>query len=898
MANFLPQNSSPFGQMNLYTPDWSFLTTVMGTKQSEYDKGFNAVKSAYDYINTLDLTNPENQAYKDDLMNKLEGTFKSIANLDLSKGENIQKALGVMNPITEDKMLMYDVAITNKNKSEYAKAESYRNSTDPEIRKQYNKYAQLYLNYGQLELQEASRKDGSILNVKPRNFVPFGDPIGKLDKAMKDSGIKVTMSEATGGYIIETTNGPMAAQVFNDWAKMQLGDEFSEQFNIMSSVQVESAIRSQMEELGVDKRQATENVARSLEPMLIDKETKKVLAYDKEYQSLNSVLNNLQNSGQNYTASEADQIKNLIIQRDNIEKLKENSIRESTKLLQGDIDYVSGNLAHFFTEDIQDSIIDNWATSTSNATYSKTLKADEVVLTKMRIASSDSQHAARLIYDYTKLQWDNYWKSQDATAKANGTVSSSTTGIGTTSSTILGTYTSTTGEAPTGLQNMKESYDASLKGLHQNIIGSGGVIDMMQFNKHDGNEYKKVLDKLYNLTTTEGFGKYNVSPNRGLTRDEVAILNDLSFELGLGTGGNTPIISSMNANAWYDILTSGVYEKAKTDMLQVANIAGNDPEKVALLQNTLNEMTTYVNTKDDIVKTWSSLSDKIATDDTGIFAGAKVVTYDNAGNPIIDASGVNRAVQETALETFVPSYYKRPIALGDVTSYNDIPGIYLQQIVNSVGDLVSDEDDIEVEGFDLETIQSMNSVDIGKAFSNNIKASYDPNDKLVNITMQGTIGTGKSQTNGKISFSVPYTTVQNNIVLQTILGNDINKNTKDPIFTAGQFSELMQNPWAEIKGADLVSGLEYSVTGDPNISGQYGLRIDYKITDPITKEKRTDYKWISVVQGSPEAIVELNKELENLQLIYIKAEQAARAEYATGQPTYTFQEILNQIYGQ
>ena len=207
MANFLPMNSSPFGQMNLYTPDWSFLTTVMGTKQAEYDKGFNAVKSAYDQINSLDLTNPDNVAYKESVMQKLNGTFKSIANLDLSKGENISKALATMNPITKDKMLMYDHALTQKYGTEHAKMESYRNSTDPEIRKQYNRYAELHLDFGREELATASRKDGSILQVQPRNFVPFGDPVAKLDKAMKDAGIKITTTDLAGGYIIETTNG-------------------------------------------------------------------------------------------------------------------------------------------------------------------------------------------------------------------------------------------------------------------------------------------------------------------------------------------------------------------------------------------------------------------------------------------------------------------------------------------------------------------------------------------------------------------------------------------------------------------------------------------------------------------------------------------------------------------
>ena len=126
MANFLPMQSSPFGQMNLYTPDWSFLTTVMGTRQAEYDRGFNIAKSHYDSLRYAALTNPENMEQREYAFKQLESNLKSISNLDLARGENITKALDVMNPISEDKALVYDMAYTKATDSERSRMETIK----------------------------------------------------------------------------------------------------------------------------------------------------------------------------------------------------------------------------------------------------------------------------------------------------------------------------------------------------------------------------------------------------------------------------------------------------------------------------------------------------------------------------------------------------------------------------------------------------------------------------------------------------------------------------------------------------------------------------------------------------------------------------------------------------
>ena len=103
MANFLPQNKSPFAPIQSYTPDWRFLSTVMGVKQAEYDKGFNIVKSQIDALKYSDLSNPENEKHRDYLFKQLNTSLNSLSNLDLSKGENISRALKMLNLLVKIK---------------------------------------------------------------------------------------------------------------------------------------------------------------------------------------------------------------------------------------------------------------------------------------------------------------------------------------------------------------------------------------------------------------------------------------------------------------------------------------------------------------------------------------------------------------------------------------------------------------------------------------------------------------------------------------------------------------------------------------------------------------------------------------------------------------------------
>ncbi len=481
MANFLPQNSSPFGQMNLYTPDWSFLTTVMGTRQKEYDTGFNQVKSAYDSLKNAPLTNGDNAEYREAAFKKLESNIKSISNLDLSQGENITKALNVMSPIVEDDELAYDMWFTKKENAQMQRLNSYKNSTDPEIRKQFNKHAEMRIQYANLDMQEAKRGDGSIMEVRPKDFVAFQDYVGDLDKKMKAAGIKMKVSDIDpSGYIIETTNGPMSIPYFNAWAKMQMGDTYNEQFAVMGEVQVESAVRAEMQRTGVSKAQAKTVIAQKMQPLLIEKERDRVLAYDKDYQSVLSLLKVYETSnGGEIPVNKAEHYKELRLQKESIKEQTEYSLSEAAKL-NDDPDYVLANLNSFFASSAKDQEIGEWATATAMVTTEQEYSADEVALHKWDNALKRQFHNEKMAWDQKKFLLDLQYKYDTADGTGSGSSGGSGSGSSNTQGgfnfTSMGNYIPPEGEAFSADYFM-EAYTASETALFNSTFEQGGLLD-------------------------------------------------------------------------------------------------------------------------------------------------------------------------------------------------------------------------------------------------------------------------------------------------------------------------------------------------------------------------------------------------------------------------------------
>jgi hypothetical protein len=146
---------------------------VLGTKQGEYDRGFNYVKSIINSALNDPLTSESNEQFRKEVFKKVQSSLKDISNLDLSNPANISIANSIVDPITQDKELGRDMALTKYYSNEIGKYNALKASDDPKQRALASDYSMAYMNYGISELKNAKRGDGSILKAQPKNFVPF-----------------------------------------------------------------------------------------------------------------------------------------------------------------------------------------------------------------------------------------------------------------------------------------------------------------------------------------------------------------------------------------------------------------------------------------------------------------------------------------------------------------------------------------------------------------------------------------------------------------------------------------------------------------------------------------------------------------------------------------------------
>ena len=183
--------SDPFGPMQLYKPDYQFLTQVYGTAQAEFDRGFNYIKSIYNSQLNNSMTSQDNEKHRQSVFKKISTSLKDATTLDLSNPANIAYATKILEPISKDREFAYDMAFTKRHQDELQKLESARMSLDPKLSGQYNDYSRKAIDFANQDMKGARRGDGSILKIAPQEFVPFQDIVADLNKAAKDQDLNI-----------------------------------------------------------------------------------------------------------------------------------------------------------------------------------------------------------------------------------------------------------------------------------------------------------------------------------------------------------------------------------------------------------------------------------------------------------------------------------------------------------------------------------------------------------------------------------------------------------------------------------------------------------------------------------------------------------------------------------
>ena len=78
MATYLPNVTDVIPEPALFTPNFSFLDTMLRRRQGLYEQGFAQVNSAYNFVNRI-VTNPYSAQTRDRFLKQAHENLKNLS---------------------------------------------------------------------------------------------------------------------------------------------------------------------------------------------------------------------------------------------------------------------------------------------------------------------------------------------------------------------------------------------------------------------------------------------------------------------------------------------------------------------------------------------------------------------------------------------------------------------------------------------------------------------------------------------------------------------------------------------------------------------------------------------------------------------------------------------------
>lgn len=226
--------------------DYKLLSTSLGALQNRYNKGFEQVRSMYNSLINGAVSSPDNEEFRRQFLKKADSALSQIAGVDLADAGNVQQAMNLFSPLTEDEQFSTDLYLTRSQSSEIAKLEQVRTSTDEKVRAQYSNIMRDYLNIGRERLTEMRRDDGSIAKAKVHKFAPWTDVNEYASDLANKRGLEIKIDYRDGLRKVTQINGGDTIDTYANWFKNTIGNKFDEQFRIEAEVDLDRAVKGLM----------------------------------------------------------------------------------------------------------------------------------------------------------------------------------------------------------------------------------------------------------------------------------------------------------------------------------------------------------------------------------------------------------------------------------------------------------------------------------------------------------------------------------------------------------------------------------------------------------------------------------------------------------------------------
>jgi hypothetical protein len=244
MATYIPGDSPYVPDINPFQLDFSMMQNTLGTKQARYDQNFNQVQGMYNSLANAALTQEDNQVARDSYLKTAQQQLSNLASVDLSMDKNRISAENVFTPFYEDREIIKDMTLTQRNTKALQTAYAWRDSKDKEQRDQFNSLAVEYIANGVEKLRTSKRGTGEIFNLEAREFVPFRNIHKELFEGAKEAGYDVEYTQQNGGHIVTLKNGAKTKEQFYNFAKDFMGNRYDGQNHVVATVSYERDMKT------------------------------------------------------------------------------------------------------------------------------------------------------------------------------------------------------------------------------------------------------------------------------------------------------------------------------------------------------------------------------------------------------------------------------------------------------------------------------------------------------------------------------------------------------------------------------------------------------------------------------------------------------------------------------
>lgn len=360
MATYLPNVTDVIPEPALFTPNFSFLDTMLRRRQGLYEQGFAQVNSAYNFVNRS-VTNPYSGKVRDTFLKQAHDNLKNLSSLDLSQQQNVKVAAGVFEPFVKNRAVLTDMAVTAHWDQQESIADSFR------LKDGGKEYSEDNVNY--IRQQRQAFANDTIDTVgqyyaNRRSYTPYYDYNKEIQDKMKDfkpSTYKI--DRINGLYKVTKDDKSWREAEVSEYLNGVLSDKAKQQMRIESQVRLNNS----PETLSVAYKQVAEQQL-EMNKYNVDLINKELI-----------------------TAKDKTVIEQLKARKQSLEDNNREIDTNIQNIAKGDLSYIKNNSEKLSSSIYFNSKLSGFVKSFAHEDITVSLDADQVGLSLMREARADAR---------------------------------------------------------------------------------------------------------------------------------------------------------------------------------------------------------------------------------------------------------------------------------------------------------------------------------------------------------------------------------------------------------------------------------------------------------------------------------------------------------------------------